>query len=48
MLIAENESGSFRLTVLADLKVRGAEDILIACTDNLTGFTQAKKRSARL
>jgi transposase-like protein len=41
MWIAENESASFWLTVLTDLKARGVEDILIACTDNLKGFTQA-------
>lgn len=41
MWIAENESAAFWLTVLTDLKARGVEDILIACTDNLTGFTQA-------
>jgi putative transposase len=27
------------------LKARGVEDILIACTDNLTGFTQSIKAS---
>jgi len=43
MWIAENESAAFWLTVLTDLKARGVEDILIACTDNLTGFTQAIK-----
>ena len=43
MWIAENESASFWLTVLTDLKARGVEDILIACTDNLNGFTQAIK-----
>jgi len=43
MWIAENESASFWLTVLTDLKARGVEDILVACTDNLTGFTQAIK-----
>ena len=37
----ENESASFWMTVLTDLKARGVEDILIACTDNLTGFTKA-------
>ena len=41
--IDKNESASFWLTVLTDLKLRGVEDILIACTDNLTGFTQAIK-----
>lgn len=43
MWLAENESSAFWLTVLTDLKARGVEDILIACTDNLTGFTQAIK-----
>lgn len=41
--IAENESAAFWMSVLTDLKARGVEDILIACTDNLTGFTQAIK-----
>ena len=39
--IERNESASFWMTVLTDLKARGVEDILIACTDNLKGFTQA-------
>ena len=43
MWLAENESASFWMTVLTDLKARGVNDILIACTDNLTGFTQAIK-----
>jgi putative transposase len=41
MWIEENESAAFWLKVLNDLKTRGVEDILIACTDNLTGFTKA-------
>ncbi len=41
MWIAETESAAFWLTVLTELKARGVEDILIACTDNLKGFTQA-------
>lgn len=41
MWINETESASFWLSVLTDLKVRGVQDILIACTDNLTGFTRA-------
>ncbi|HAH25757.1 MAG TPA: IS256 family transposase [Prolixibacteraceae bacterium] len=41
MWMAESESAAFWLTVLTDLKARGVQDILIACTDNLTGFTQA-------
>jgi len=43
MWMAENESATFWLTVLTDLKARGVEDILIACTDNLNGFTEAIK-----
>jgi transposase-like protein len=43
MWINETESASFWLTVLTDLKARGVEDILIACTDNLKGFTEAIK-----
>lgn len=41
MWTSENESASFWLSVLTDLKARGVEDILIACTDNLKGFTDA-------
>ena len=41
--IEKNESASFWMSVLAELKTRGVEDILIACTDNLKGFTQAIK-----
>lgn len=41
MWMAETESASFWLSVLTDLKARGVEDILIACTDNLKGFTDA-------
>jgi putative transposase len=41
MWLSESESASFWLTVLTDLKARGVEDILIACTDNLKGFTEA-------
>ena len=43
MWMAETESASFWMGVLTDLKVRGVEDILIACTDNLKGFTDAIK-----
>lgn len=39
--VAETESASFWMSVLTDLKARGVEDILIACTDNLKGFTAA-------
>jgi len=43
MWIAETESASLWMSVLTDLKARGVEDILIACTDNLKGFTDAIK-----
>ena len=41
MWVGENESAKYWATVLNTLKNRGLEDILIACTDNLTGFSQA-------
>ncbi|WP_339675419.1 IS256 family transposase [Cyclobacterium marinum] len=41
MYISESEGANFWLQVLTDLNNRGVKDILIACTDNLTGFTQA-------
>ena len=41
--IERTESAAFWMTVLTDLKHRGVEDILIVCTDNLKGFTQAIK-----
>ena len=43
MWVAPTESASFWMSVLTDLKARGVEDILIASTDNLTGFTDAIK-----
>ncbi|MCC7522128.1 MAG: IS256 family transposase [Flavobacteriaceae bacterium] len=43
MWLNKVESASFWMTVLSDLKSRGVEDIIIACTDNLTGFTKAIK-----
>lgn len=39
--IGETESASFWLGVCNDLKNRGVEDILIACKDNLSGFSEA-------
>jgi transposase-like protein len=41
--IDKTESAAFWMNVLTELKARGIEDILIACTDNLKGFTQAIK-----
>jgi putative transposase len=43
MWINETESASFWMNVLNDLKARGVIDILIACSDNLKGLTQAIK-----
>ena len=39
--ISENESASFWTTVCNELKNRGVKDILIACRDNLSGFSTA-------
>ena len=41
MYISESEGANFWLSVLTDLKNRGVKDILIVCTDNLTGFSDA-------
>jgi putative transposase len=35
------ESASFWMSILSELKERGVTDILIACTDGLTGFAEA-------
>jgi len=39
--ISQNEGAKFWLNVLNEIKNRGAEDILIACVDGLTGFPEA-------
>ena len=41
MWVGENESAKYWTTVLNGLKNRGVEDLFIACTDNLTGFSAA-------
>jgi len=41
MWLSDNESASFWTTVCNELKNRGVEDILIACRDNLSGFSTA-------
>ncbi|MBT3542921.1 MAG: IS256 family transposase [Flavobacteriaceae bacterium] len=38
--LGKNESSSFWMSVLTDIKARGVQDILITATDNLNGFTQ--------
>ena len=39
--LAETESAAFWISVLTDIKARGVEDLLISCSDNLTGFSGA-------
>jgi len=39
--ISESEGAKFWLQVLTDLENRGVKDILIACIDNLSGFTES-------
>lgn len=41
MWVGENESAKYCATVLNSLRNRGIEDIFIACTDNLCGFSTA-------
>lgn len=41
--INEQESASFWSKALTDLRARGVQDILIACSDNLSGLTTAIK-----
>jgi transposase-like protein len=43
MWLCQNESASFWMGVMTNLKSRGVEDILITSTDNLKGFTEAIK-----
>ena len=40
MWVGENESAKFWAGVLNSMRNRGVDDILIACTDNLTGFSR--------
>jgi putative transposase len=41
LYLSESEGANFWLSVLTDLQNRGLEDILIACIDNLNGFSEA-------
>jgi len=41
--INETESSTFWTKALTDLRARGVEDIIITCSDNLKGLTQAIK-----
>ena len=38
--LGKNESASFWMSVLTDIRARGVQDILITATDNLNGFTE--------
>ncbi len=39
--MADSEGANFWASVLADLKARGVEDIMIACVDGLKGLPEA-------
>ena len=39
--VSEAEGANFWLSVLTDIEHRGVKDILIVCTDNLKGFSEA-------
>lgn len=41
LYVSEQESSKFWLQILEDLQSRGVKDILITCTDNLSGFSEA-------
>jgi putative transposase len=41
MYVSESEGANFWLSVLTNLQNRGLKDILIACIDNLKGFSEA-------
>lgn len=43
MWISETERASFWMQILTEIRARGVQNILIACTDNLKGLTQAIK-----
>lgn len=45
MWINETERATFWMQVLTEIKARGVKDIIIVCTDNLKGLTQAVKAS---
>ncbi len=45
--VGQNGSAKFWLSILNGLKNRGAQSILIACADGLSGFPQAIKRYFR-
>ena len=48
MWLCQNESASFWMNVLTNLKSRGVEDVLITSTDNLTGLPMQSKLFSHL
>ena len=46
--ISDTEGSKFWMTVLTDLKNRGVEDVLLACTDGLKGIYRAPSEEAGL
>lgn len=43
MWVGETEKATFWMHILTEIRARGVQDIMIACTDNLKGLTQAIK-----
>jgi transposase-like protein len=43
--VSESEGANFWLQVLSDMQNRGLQDILIACTGNLKGFSEGIRSS---
>lgn len=41
LYVSESEGAKFWLSVLSDLQNRGLQDVMIVCTDNLSGFSEA-------
>ena len=41
LYVSESEGAKFWLSVLSDLQNRGLKDVMIVCTDNLSGFSEA-------
>lgn len=39
--MSKNEGAKYWLSVFTELKNRGLQDILIVCTDNLTGMNES-------
>ena len=48
LVIGENESSKYWLQVLNSLKNRGVQDILVLCSDNLSGIKDVPSSQALL